>query len=83
MKLRIRAEAQDRPAARVDPEYQAVVFSIYAQFLAGGVQQLANWWYDNSEVTREEIVDRAMEFAWLGLERVSGGAFFAHGVARG
>lgn len=79
----IRVDAEGHPRDRVDPEYQEQVFRIYAQLLAGGLQLLANWWYDHQEIAREEVVDRAMEFCWLGLDRVSEGAYFAHGVARG
>ena len=45
---------------------------IVAQMLSGAVQALANWWYDHQERPRDELVDRAMAFAWLGLERLSG-----------
>ena len=79
----IRVDAEGHPRDRVDPEYQEQVFRIYAQLLAGGLQLLANWWYDHQEIAREEVVDRAMEFCWLGLDRVSEGAYYAHGVARG
>jgi AcrR family transcriptional regulator len=44
---------------------------IVAQMLSGAVQALANWWYDHQDRAREELVDRAMAFAWLGLERLS------------
>jgi AcrR family transcriptional regulator len=44
---------------------------ILAEMLSGAVQALANWWYDHQERTRAELVDRAMAFAWLGLERLS------------
>lgn len=44
-----------------------------AQLLSGAVQALANWWYDHQEVARAVLVDRVMAFAWLGLERLSGG----------
>jgi AcrR family transcriptional regulator len=43
---------------------------IVAQMLSGAVQALANWWYDHQDVPREVLVDRAMAFAWLGLERL-------------
>jgi len=43
---------------------------ILAEMLSGAVQALANWWYDHQERTRAELVDRAMAFAWLGLERL-------------
>ena len=79
----IRADAEVREFGRIDHEQREQVFAIYSQLLAGGLQGLANWWYDHQEVTLEEVTDRAMEFCWLGLERVADGAFFAHGVARG
>ena len=47
---------------------------ILAQMLSGAVQALANWWYDHQDRTRAELVDRAMAFAWLGLERLSAAA---------
>lgn len=44
---------------------------ILAQMLSGAVQALANWWYDHQDVPREQLVERAMAFSWLGLERMS------------
>jgi AcrR family transcriptional regulator len=44
-----------------------------AQMLVGSVQSLANWWADHQEVERERIVEITMDFAWLGLERLSRG----------
>jgi AcrR family transcriptional regulator len=41
----------------------------FSQLLSGAVQALANWWFDHPDVSREELVDRVMEFAWVGLER--------------
>jgi AcrR family transcriptional regulator len=42
---------------------------IHAQMLSGAVQSLATWWHDHREVPREELVDRAIEFCWHGVER--------------
>lgn len=42
----------------------------HAQLLSGAVQGLATWWHDHPEVPREVLVDRVMEFAWVGLERL-------------
>ncbi len=39
--------------------------------LSGAVQALSNWWYDHQDTPRAELVNRAMAFAWLGLERLS------------
>ena len=44
-----------------------------AQMLVGSVQSLANWWADHQEVPRRRIVEMTMDFAWLGLERLSRG----------
>jgi AcrR family transcriptional regulator len=44
-----------------------------AQMLVGSVQSLANWWADHQEIPRERIVEMTMDYAWLGLERLSGG----------
>jgi AcrR family transcriptional regulator len=46
---------------------------VVAQLLVGAVQSLANWWADHQEVPRERIVDMTMDFAWLGLQRLSRG----------
>jgi AcrR family transcriptional regulator len=44
---------------------------VMAAMLSGAVQALANWWYDHQDVPRAVLVDRGMEFAWLGLARLS------------
>jgi AcrR family transcriptional regulator len=44
-----------------------------AQMLVGSVQSLANWWADHQEVPRKRIVEMTMDYAWLGLERLSRG----------
>jgi AcrR family transcriptional regulator len=51
------------------PEHDDV--EMLAQMLSGAVQALAYWWYDHRAVPRAVLVDRAMAFAWLGLERLS------------
>jgi AcrR family transcriptional regulator len=48
-----------------------------AQLVVGAVQSLANWWADHQEVPRQRIVDMTMDFAWLGLERLSRGERWA------
>jgi AcrR family transcriptional regulator len=44
-----------------------------AQQLTGAMQALALWWDDNPDVPREAVVDVAMDFSWIGLERVVAG----------
>jgi AcrR family transcriptional regulator len=57
------AEETDRPEE--DRE-------VYARMLSGALQALANWWLDHPEVPRERLVDRVMDFAWIGLREASG-----------
>jgi hypothetical protein len=62
------------PAARVpgarDPR-QGI--TMLAQQLTGAMQSLALWWDDHPDVPRKALVDSAMDFCWLGLERVRDG----------
>jgi AcrR family transcriptional regulator len=44
-----------------------------AQMLVGSIQSLANWWSDQREVPRERLVEMAMDFAWVGLDRLRTG----------
>jgi AcrR family transcriptional regulator len=46
---------------------------VLAQMLVGSIQSVANWWADHKEVRRELVLETAMEFAWLGLDRVGQG----------
>ena len=46
---------------------------MFAQLLRTAQNGLAAWWYDHREVPREALVDRVVEFCWLGLERVAAG----------
>jgi len=46
---------------------------LLAEMLVGGVQSMANWWTDHPEAPRSELVAISMDFAWLGLERLSRG----------
>jgi AcrR family transcriptional regulator len=63
----IAALMRDDPAMSDDsPEDVEII----AQMLSGAVQALANWWYEHQDVPRDVLVERAMAFAWLGLERL-------------
>jgi AcrR family transcriptional regulator len=67
--------AQD-PGARTSDVDEAVRdegIEMIAQMLVGSVQSLSNWWADHQEVPRERILEMTMDFAWLGLERLSEG----------
>ncbi|MFL5826209.1 MAG: TetR/AcrR family transcriptional regulator [Thermoleophilaceae bacterium] len=60
------------PGASAAPEASFNI-EMLAQQLSGGVQALANWWYAHQDVPRDEVVSRVMDFAWLGLGRLSQG----------
>ena len=47
--------------------------TMLAQQLTGAMQSLALWWDDHPDVPRKALVDSAMDFCWLGLERVRDG----------
>jgi len=67
--------------ARADQGDGALFLELHAQLLAGATQAVAHWWYDHRSIPRAVVVDRVMEFCWLGLERVSAGESIAR--ARG
>jgi AcrR family transcriptional regulator len=67
---RLQAGATRGIAALMSPQPEERV-QIFAQLLSGTVQSLAVWWQDHPDVERELLVDRVMEFAWTGLERIS------------
>lgn len=66
--------ADDIPANRADdPIPPEVATSMLAHQLIGALQSLANWWQDDSKATAEQVTRVAMEFTWLGLERLADG----------
>ena len=68
----IAAEPAQLPRS-VDPAEFALGIEAMAQQLSGSVQSLAIWWQQHPEVEREWLVDRVMDYAWIGLERVRAG----------
>lgn len=46
---------------------------MFAESLKAAQNGLAVWWYEHPEVPRAEVVDRLLEFCWIGLERLAGG----------
>ena len=56
--------------ARPDSERDLEMF---AQLLRTAQNGLAAWWYDHRDTPRSVLVDRVVEFCWVGLERVVAG----------
>jgi AcrR family transcriptional regulator len=46
---------------------------MFAEMLKMAQNGLAVWWYEHRDVRREELVDRVLEFCWLGFERITEG----------
>ncbi len=44
-----------------------------ARMLTGGAQALATWWIEHPEVPRRQVVEAAMESAWVGLSELRRG----------
>ena len=55
-----------------DPEMRTAIEMI-AQQQIGAIQSLADWWGEHREVPKEHLIATAMDFAWVGMERVSNG----------
>ena len=55
-----------------EPDFEQAT-EMMAQQLTGAVQSLANWWDDHRAVPRERVLEMAMDFAWVGLERLGSG----------
>ena len=82
--LRLQAQATGAIAALIASEPAAapafdeeadarLAIELYAQQISGAVQFLAIWWQTRPDVARDFVVERVMDFAWLGLERVRAG----------
>lgn len=65
----IEAAGAEALAAYSDPGQAAQIF---AQLLRMSQNGLAAWWYEHSDVPRELIVERLLEFCWVGLRQVAG-----------
>jgi AcrR family transcriptional regulator len=65
--------SQDPGARALDSAEDQRGLQLLAEMLVGGVQSMANWWADNPEASRASLVEVAMDFAWLGLDRLSRG----------
>jgi AcrR family transcriptional regulator len=50
-----------------------LAITMVAEQIVGAVQSLANWWDENREVPRATVLGIAMDFMWLGMERLGEG----------
>jgi len=65
-------------ASSVSSRVDETAIQAFAHALSGSGEQLAKWWRQNPELTREQVAGYHMAFAWIGLEqlvaRARGGA---------
>ncbi len=50
-----------------------LAFMMASEVIRGGLTELAIWWSEHPDVSREQIVATAMNTVWIGFERVSSG----------
>jgi AcrR family transcriptional regulator len=59
------------------PERDRLMQTVAVQ-MVGAMQSLADWWDLHPDVPKEELLAIAMDFAWIGQERLSGGERWAN-----
>ena len=65
--------SQDPGASALASAEEQRALRMLAEMLVGGTQSLANWWAEHPDAPRKQMVEIAMDFAWVGLERLSRG----------
>lgn len=87
MHREIAAEANDALAeilgglpgsTNLHAEGAPLALAMASEVIRGGLTELAIWWSEHPEVSRELIVATAMNTVWIGFERVSGGETWRH-----
>src|SRR5919108_1266825 len=58
-------------AASVGGRADETAIQAFAHALSGSGEQLAKWWRQNPELTREQVAGYHMAFAWIGLEQLA------------
>lgn len=59
------------PNALVDHPNRPQALEMFGELLKMSLNGLAAWWYEHQDVTHEEVVERTMDFCWIGLERLA------------
>ena len=65
--------SEDAKAQGLDFPDLPLLVQMIAQQLVGAMQSLADWWDLHRDVPRQELVQIAMDFVWVGQERLSRG----------
>src|SRR4051794_15834791 len=72
---RVRAQSRDAllPLVATEAGADNVDGELAWETMRGVLQGLALWWYEHPDVTRDRIVEAAMNSMWIGLERYTKG----------
>jgi AcrR family transcriptional regulator len=65
--------SEDAEEAFPDAPEREQMLQMVAQQLVGAMQALADWWELHPEVSRERVLQVAMDFVWVGQDRLSQG----------
>lgn len=66
-------QADATPEMEQDPDRGRFEIEMLAQQLVGAWRGVGIWWDDHRDVPRERLLATLMDFAWIGLERLSRG----------
>jgi AcrR family transcriptional regulator len=69
--------SEEAAAKGLDFPKMPEMVEMIAQQLVGAMQSLADWWDLHREVPRDDVLQVAMDFAWIGQERLSRGERWA------
>jgi AcrR family transcriptional regulator len=69
--------SEDAVAKGLDFPKMPQMVEMIAQQLVGAMQSLADWWDLRRDVPRDDVLQVAMDFAWMGQERLSRGERWA------
>jgi AcrR family transcriptional regulator len=65
--------SEEAEEAFPDAPEREQMLQMVAQQLVGAMQSLADWWELHPDVPREEVLQAAMDFVWVGQDRLSQG----------
>jgi AcrR family transcriptional regulator len=69
--------SEEAAAKGLDFPKMPQVVEMIAQQLVGAMQSLADWWDLHRDVPRDDVLQVAMDFSWMGQERLSLGERWA------
>jgi AcrR family transcriptional regulator len=69
--------SEEAAAKGLDFPKMPQMVEMIAQQLVGAMQSLADWWDLHRDVPRDDVLQVAMDFAWMGQERLSRGEHWA------